>query len=878
MGVYVKNECQVDETTLKPLNYSSHEFEMQWLIIKPPNQKTMVLGNIYRSPGPGQPKFLEHFSQALQTLDAHAGKDIHILGDFNIDVKGVKTNTVKELITMTRLAGLIQLIETPTRVTPSTATTIDLYFTNAEHIVASGSHPLNISDHDAIFLVRKKQSPPKVRTSFKGRIYKNYDSDHFQNEIRNRDWTQVMTADDCDLAWEALQGGIEEVLSRTCPVKMITLRKPQKPWLTVDILEQIKLKDDRMIEARASGDQALWIEAKRLRNRTKAMMGKAKAAYLQSVLTDTAKDSKAFWNTVHMILNPAKKSGQQINLLSNEGTPEPPGDAAETINDFFINVAHDLRKPNNVPWINGGPITDTNFSIGIPTYGELLKVLKKIDVNKSSGIDFLSSRVLKDAFLAAPHLLLRTIIISLTSGCFPGAWKRGTVIPIPKVANASTPSDHRPVALLPLPSKIIEKLVGAQTEHYLESNNLLTPHQFGFRKGRSTMGTVCELTDDIYKAMHKGLLTSAVFVDFRKAFDCVDHDILCSKLLNLGFAPNTLAWFRSYLTDRVQCTMANGVKSSLQGVRCGVPQGSILGPILFITFVNDLPDRLAHTKFKLYADDTLIYSMGKSYEENAISLNRDLSSLSDWCVNHRMFINYSKTKLLNFGSQGALTAAKAVTQVQIEGNPIQQVQTYKYLGVVLDPKLAFDNHVRKCVSTSSHKLSILRKVRPMLTRTAAVRIYKAMILPLLEYGDVLYGGAGKQTLKKLQVTQNRCLKLALALPKRTPTTQVHNEGSIGMLTERRDISVLMQAYERVCDGKLLDSRKLRTRKFDAPVLVVPRYLKDQPKRAVEYRSAVAWNNLPPDIRLAPSKPAFKRRLRSYYAAKRPPDNPDPVPD
>ena len=431
---------------------------------------------------------------------------------------------------------------------------------------------------------------------------------------------------------------------------------------------------------------------------------------------------------------------------------------------------------------------------------------------------------------------------------------------------------------LPLPSKIIERLVGAQTEHYLESNNLLTPHQSGFRKGKSTIGTVCELTDDIYKAMQQSLLTSAVFVDFRKAFDCVDHDILCMKLLNLGFAPGTLAWFRSYLSGRVQCTMANGVKSSLKGVRCGVPQGSILGPLLFITFVNDLPNHLAHTKFKLYADDTLIYSKGKSYEDTAVALNKDLLSLANWCNNHKMYINYTKTKLLSFGSQKMLASAKAMTRVQIEGNTIQQVETYKYLGVILDPKLTFDNHVRKCISTSSHKLSILRKVRPMLTRSAALRIYKAMILPLLEYGDVLYGGACKQALKKLQVTQNRCLKLALALPKRTPTTQIHTEGAIGMLSERRDISVLMQAYDRVCDGAKLDQRKLRTRKFDAPVLLVPRYLKEQPKRSVDYRSAVSWNNLPSDTRLAPSKPAFKRRLRKLYAAKRPPDYNDLVPD
>ena len=344
----------------------------------------------------------------------------------------------------------------------------------------------------------------------------------------------------------------------------------------------------------------------------------------------------------------------------------------------------------------------------------------------------MSSRVLKDAFLAVPQVLLEIIRLSINKGIFPTAWKRGTVIPIPKVTNPVSPSELRPVALLPLPGKIIERVVGNQTEHYLEGNSLLTPSQSGFRKGKSTISTVCSLTDDIYKGTHTGHLTSAVFIDFKKAFDCVDHNILCSKLANFGFSPSTIKWFRSYLKDRQQRTFANGTKSKFQKVRCGVPQGSILGPILFLAFVNDLPDILGHTRYKLYADDTLIYSTGPTYELMAIALNKDLEALTIWCKQNLMYINYSKTKLLTFGSAKALASEPATTKVKIDGNEIQSVRSYKYLGVILDPQLTFEEHVSKCLRNASYKLSILRKVRPLLNKGAALQVYKAIILPLVE--------------------------------------------------------------------------------------------------------------------------------------------------
>ena len=834
---------------------------MQWLIVKPQYLKTMIIGNIYRPPSGSHPKFLETLSSALSNLEDYRVHEIHLSGDFNINFLSPLSQQAKDLLALTKSNGLTQLISTPTRVTPSTKTLIDLYFTNAPtpNLLYYGSHPLNISDHDMIYLIRKKPRQKQTKITFEGRIYKNYNSTMFQNMIRTTDWDDIVTEPDSATAWSMMINRIDQLLSDICPIKQVTLRKPQRPWLTTDVLEQIKFKDDLMIQARAAQDPVLWREAKRTRNRTQNLVNASKAAYIHNELVNSRKDGKSFWRTIHTVLSPAGSSNSPINLQHQNGTVIPPQQAATTINEYFINVASNLLT-TQVPWPDPGPQTAATFSLRPPTMSELLKIIRAISVNKSSSIDNISSAVLKDVFLVIPHVVLHIMTQSIITGRFPEDWKRSTVIPIEKIHNANTPSDFRPISLLPLPGKIIEKLVAIQTNEYLESNSILTPHQSGFRKNHSTISTVGRFTDDIFRAMNLNQFTMAIFVDFRKAFDCVDHMILNSKLGNLGFQPTTLSWFKDYLNHRMQRTRANSTNSDYLQVKCGVPQGSILGPILFLIYINDLPKILTNTSFKLYADDTLIYASGTSIQETTAKINTDLDNLAKWCAENKMFINYTKTKQVTFGPPGILDTIPKTPLVSIENTPIHQVTNYKYLGITLDAKLTFNDHVKKCHKAASHKLSLLRRIRPLLTTYAAVQIYKTMILPLLEYGNALYGPANKTLLNKLQVTQNKCLKVALALPKRTPTTQIHEQCGLQRLSTRRAHSTLSQAFSRISNRVQIDKRRIQTRKFSAPVLVVPNYTNQLSQRALEYRCATLWNDLPTHTRRAHSYHVFKRLL------------------
>ena len=236
---------------------------------------------------------------------------------------------------------------------------------------------------------------------------------------------------------------------------------------------------------------------------------------------------------------------------------------------------------------------------------------------------------------------------------------------------------------------MLEKIVCSQINQYLDDNEIITEHQNGFRPGRSTITTVAEFTDDIYQALENKQVTTALFVDFRKAFDCIHHTRLLRKFEKIGFAENTMSWLKSYLSNHSQRTLAYGIFSKSLPIKYGVPQGSILGPLAFLIFINDLPKIIKSTKFKLYADDTVIYSADQDPMLSVGNIQEDLNNISQWCQENKMTINIKKTKLMHFGSRATLRRINT-QPVSLQGQDIENVHHYKYLGIYLDPTLNFN--------------------------------------------------------------------------------------------------------------------------------------------------------------------------------------------
>ena len=284
----------------------------------------------------------------------------------------------------------------------------------------------------------------------------------------------------------------------------------------------------------------------------------------------------------------------------------------------------------------------------------ILKQLQTLKESKATGLDNINSRLLKDASDVVAQPLTNIMNHSLVTGLIPFSWKKARVTPIYKDSDPLNPSNYRPISILPVVMKVFERAVQKQLVAYLKKHSVLCEQQSGFREKHSTATATTEVTDFILKNMDEGLYTGAVYLDLKKAFDSVDIDTLLFKLDCLGIRNTEYLWFANYLTNRNQCVIHNGKLSEEQLITSGVPQGSILGPVLFVLFVNDFPSVARHSKVVLYADDTVLLFSSTSCDEIQSCLNEDLTSASKWFQANKLLLNVSKCKWMLFGSQKRL--------------------------------------------------------------------------------------------------------------------------------------------------------------------------------------------------------------------------------
>ena len=297
--------------------------------------------------------------------------------------------------------------------------------------------------------------------------------------------------------------------------------------------------------------------------------------------------------------------------------------------------------------------------------------------------------------------------------------------------------NYRPISLLPLPGKLLEKIVHNRLSAFFDDTGFLTNCQGGFRKGFSTVSTIADLTDDLFSEINSGRTTLAAFIDLQKAFDTVNFNILLKKLDKAGVKNNVINWCRSYLEDRQQTALVNGLTSDQKSITCGVPQGSVLGPLFFLVYINDIQFALGNCNLKLYADDSVLYQSGVNSEEAAVLLQSSLNKFCEWSTSNKLSINTKKNKFMVFGSRSRVKRAKNV-KLSMNGDKLSKVPTFKYLGLTLDSTLSYSNHISSVIRSILHKMTLLAKMKKYLRNDAAIHIYKSMLLPYIDYADVIY--------------------------------------------------------------------------------------------------------------------------------------------
>ena len=337
------------------------------------------------------------------------------------------------------------------------------------------------------------------------------------------------------------------------------------------------------------------------------------------------------------------------------------------------------------------------------------KLLCCLDVSKAPGIDEIPSRFLKDGAEILAKPISDIINLSIKLSTFPDKCKIAKLIPLFKKGSKTDPKNYRPISLLPLLSKLIEKAIHIQTQEYLDKHGLLYKFQSGFRKNFSTDSCLVHLSDFIINGMDKGLHTGMILIDLQKAFDTLDHDILLEKMECLTFKKPVIKWFKSYLSNRKFFVLLEGVFSEEGLLTCGVPQGSILGPLLFLIYINDLPQALSETASNLYADDTCIYYQHKNVQEIEAILNKEFSSLCEWFIDNKLSIRFGEDKTKSILFTRSKTAEKL--NISFQDHSIRQYNCVEYLGCFLDYNLNGKAMARKILKKINGKLKQLRNKR-----------------------------------------------------------------------------------------------------------------------------------------------------------------------
>lgn len=430
-------------------------------------------------------------------------------------------------------------------------------------------------------------------------------------------------------------------------------------------------------------------------------------------------------------------------------------------------------------------------------FEKLKNILGSIRKNTCDS-DGISLRILKLSFETVGNHLLDLINISLKSGKFPESWKVATVVPVEKIKNSKLCDEYRPINTLPIYEKVLELTVKDQLLNYIEGNNILIRQQSGFRSAHSCETALQFLISDWKKAIQSGFFVGIVFLDFKRAFETINRGLLLLKLHKYGINGKVHEWLTSYLTNRLQRVKYGNAMSVERGCELGVPQGSVLGPLLFIMFINDICHHVKNCQIKLFADDTLLYFVGEVNEIES-ALNKDLKDLITWLNDSGLLLNISKSKFMLLGSKNRISSLSHPgankINISINNEQIEQVNSFRYLGVTLDPQLNFDLHCDGVRNVMARKVNFLFRLDNKISSFAKLTIYKSVIAPTIDYCGTLLYFVKNEAVNSLQKIQNRAMRAILQCNKKTPINKMLEALSLMSIKQRINYNMLVFVFK-----------------------------------------------------------------------------------
>ena len=588
--------------------------------------------------------------------------------------------------------------------------------------------------------------------------------------------------------------------------------KSRKPWLSEGIKSAIKKKNNLYRRQKKTKNTEHEKTYKKYRNRLNKIISNAERAHYQQLLSDNKSNLKKSWQILKEVINKKKSTSLCSKFTVNNNVTTDKVKIADGFNNFFINIGPTLAK--KIPRDTRSPTEYmknrvTEQMVVEPVVEDEVESIIKSLKDGSPGWDAISSQVVKTTYRSFIQPITHIVNLSLMTGIFPTELKIARVTPLFKSADSTLFSNYRPVSVLPLFSKILERLMYTRLLSFLNKHKVLYLYQFGFRSFHSPNLALILLVDKISQALENGEYVLGLFLDFSKAFDTVNHDILYEKLEFYGIRGVPLSWFKSYLTDRKQYVEYNNAQSSMDIIKCGVPQGSILGPLLFLIYINDLAGVSEKLFALLFADDSNIFLSGKDPDELIRTMNEEMVAVVDWLNLNKLSLNLKKTHFIIFSRKRE--KVDVTENVIVNNSIIDRIDKTKFLGVIIDQHLSFLSHISYLKGKVARGIGILRKARMYFTQETLKTLYNSFVYPYFTYCIEVWGNVYSTNLDPLFKMQKWAVRVVTCTKRRDSTAPLFDELKLLKLNDIYVyfVTLMMYKYHHNCLPQVIQNLFVR---------------------------------------------------------------------
>lgn len=712
-------------------------------------------------------------------LETNISNHIEVFtGDINIDILKANDNNVCDyLYTMAQL-GFIPYINSPTRF--QTNTCLDHIFVRQKLRTVKCRYDTfildtHVTDHSPVMLNITSDSLLPNHVSQESHIMKKtkLDLNKFRQLLSMEDWSCVTSLKDPDLATDVFVTTFMKFVEMAEVEYIVRVGKYKKikRWITNGLITSIKCRDRMKKQLLKNYNPELDIEYKAYRNYLNRLICKRKNDYYRNEINKNKNNVKKVYDIIRDATNECSRKKSLICICNDSNEKfESEVEMANYCNDYFVNIGVKMNEQVPLPREPCGfdiQMSRSSLFLKPLTEAEIISHISSLKNNSASGHDRVSVGIIKYSHAEILKPLLHIINLCFEVGCVPSQFKTSIVVPVHKSGSKADVGNYRPISLISNFAKIFEKSLKIRLVNHFKANNIISSHQYGFTEGLSTGDAMYRLVSEITSNLNLGKKCIGVFLDLAKAFDTVPHKKMLEVLSCCGLRGVVLQLMESYLRDRYQLLRLNNSFSNKQRIRVGIPQGTVIGPILFIVYINSLLMMDIGGMTLSYADDTAIIFSGKDWEETKLCAEVGLLRVKNWLETYNLTLNLSKTKYIAFSLTNA--GRPNFTDLEMGEATISEAHQVKYLGIVVDEFLKWGPHIDYISGKMRRLIHKFYLLREFLTTGILVMVYKSLVESLIRYGIVVWGGLYSSTLYKLEILQKYLLKIIYRKRRTYPT-------------------------------------------------------------------------------------------------------------